>query len=210
MIAEYKQKLREQIWHTLDMENLIRTSNSCFGKIPNFNGASKAAVMLRNTFEWENSETVFSSPDSALLDVRKNALEDGKILIMATPKIKQGYLLIDSEKVSGREKIASTIDGSFRYGEKIGSFPQIDLVVEGSLAVDLKGNRLGKGGGFADQEIAHLLNEKAINSDTAICTTVHPLQIVDDIITEEHDKKINMIVTPSMVIRIDLNKVLEI
>lgn len=166
--------------------------------------------MLRNTFEWENSETVFSSPDSALLDVRKNALEDGKILIMATPKIKQGYLLIDSEKVSGREKIASTIDGSFRYGEKIGSFPQIDLVVEGSLAVDLKGNRLGKGGGFADQEIAHLLNEKVINPATAICTTVHPLQIVDDIITEEHDKKINMIVTPSMVIRIDLNKVLEI
>lgn len=210
MIAEDKQKLREEIWQALDMKNLIRTSNTCFGKIPNFKGAYKAAMMLKNTFEWENSETVFSSPDSALFDVRKNALEDGKILIMATPKIKEGYLLIDPEEVLGQEKIASTIDGSFNYGEKIEIFPQIDLVVEGSLAVDLKGNRLGKGGGFADQEIAYLLNERVINSDTAICTTVHPLQVVEDIITEEHDKKINMIVTPDKVIRINLNAVLEI
>lgn len=210
MIAEDKQKLREEIWQTLEMKNLIRTSNSCFGKIPNFKGASKAAMMLKNTSEWENSETVFSSPDSALLEVRKNSLKDGKILIMVTPKIKEGYLLIDPEKVSGREQIASTIAGSFKYGEKIESFPQIDLVVEGSLAVDLKGNRLGKGGGFADQEIAYLLNERAIGSHTAICTIVHPLQIVEDIITEEHDEKINMIVTPDMVIRIGLNAVLRI
>lgn len=201
MIAEYKQKLREEIWALLEMKNLIKTSKSCFGRIPNFKGAQLAACRLKNTFEWETSQTIFSSPDSALRDVRRNALEDGKILVMATPKIAEGYLLINPEKVRCREKIASTIEGAFKYGEKIEKFPQIDLVVEGSLAVDLKGNRLGKGGGFADKEISNLLSEGAIDNYTPICTPVHPLQIVNKLPVEGHDEKINMIVTQDTVIR---------
>jgi 5-formyltetrahydrofolate cyclo-ligase len=147
---------------------------------------------------------VFSSPDSALREVREHALKDNKILIMATPKIKEGYLLINPQKVVAREKIASTIKGAFQMGERIRDFPQIDLVVEGSLAVDLEGNRLGKGGGFADQEISHLSIEGAIQDDTPICTPLHPLQIINQVPIEDHDQQISMIVTPIMVIRTDL------
>ncbi|BDZ71114.1 5-formyltetrahydrofolate cyclo-ligase [Methanobacterium petrolearium] len=198
-----KQKLRKKIWGVLERNELIRTSESCYGRIPNFKGASLAAFILKNTFEWENSQTIFSSPDSALREVREHALEDKKILIMATPKIMNGYILINPKKVSGREKIASTINGALKMGEKIKNFPQIDLVVEGSLAVDLKGNRLGKGKGFADQEISHLYSKKAIDEDIPICTPVHQLQIVDQVPVESHDEKISMIVTPEMVVRTD-------
>ena len=203
MTVEYKQKLREKIWGALDDNDLIRTSKSCFGRIPNFKGASRAASRLRNTLEWRDSQTIFSSPDSALREVREYALLDGKVLIMATPKIKEGYILINPQNVLGNEKTASTIIGAFDLGEKITEFPKIDLVVEGSLGVDLKGNRLGKGGGFADKEISYLLSEGVIDVDTPICSPVHPLQIMDQIPIEDHDKKINMIVTPEMIIRIN-------
>jgi 5-formyltetrahydrofolate cyclo-ligase len=203
MTQDNKQKLRNEIWSVLEKKNLIRTSKSSRGKIPNFKGAILAAIRLKTTLQWKNSQIIFSSPDSALTEVRENALLDGKILIMATPKLKDGYLLINPQQVVGSEHIASTINGAFQMGEKISEFPEIDLVVEGSLGVDLRGNRLGKGKGFADQEIEHLLIEGAIDNDTPICTPVHPLQIVDQVPVEDHDKKVSMIVTPERVIRID-------
>ncbi|NYB52289.1 MAG: 5-formyltetrahydrofolate cyclo-ligase [Methanobacteriaceae archaeon] len=203
MTVKNKKKLREEIWSILDEDNLIRSSQSCVGKIPNFKEAPLAAIRLTNTLDWQYSQTVFTSPDSALKEVREYALRYGKNLIMATPKIKEGYLLINPKKVRGHEKIASTIKGAFRFGEKITSFPQIDLVVEGSLGVDLIGNRLGKGGGYADREISHLFNEGVINENTTLCTLVHSLQIKEKIPVEDHDEKINLIVTPEMVIRTD-------
>jgi 5-formyltetrahydrofolate cyclo-ligase len=203
MQVEDKQKLRTMIWGVLEDNNLLRTSKSCFGRIPDFKGAHGAAMRLRKTVEWQDAETVFSSPDSALKDVRENALLDGKVLVMATPKLKNGYLLLDPAKASGNEKSASTIGGAFRPGKRIVKFPSIDLVVEGSLGVDLDGNRLGKGRGFADQEISSLLKEGVIDGETPICSPVHPLQIVDHVPTVEHDEQINMVVTPEMVIRMD-------
>lgn len=204
MLAEDKQKLRKMIWGVLENNDLLRTSKSCFGRIPDFKGAHDAARRLKNTFEWQDSETVFSSPDSALRDVRENVLLDGKVLVMATPKLQNGYLLLDPVKVSGNEKSASTIEGAFKLGKRIMNFPQIDLVVEGSLGVDLKGNRIGKGRGFADQEISSLSKDGVIDGKTPICSPVHPLQVVDHVPTAEHDERINMVVTPEMVIRMDI------
>jgi len=77
-------------------------------------------------------------------------------------------------------------------------------VVEGSLGVDLQGNRLGKGKGFADQELAFLKQEGVIGAKTPICTPVHPRQIVSLVPVEAHDEGINMITTPEMVIRMDI------
>ena len=203
MQAEDKQKLRKMIWEVLEDNDLLRTSKPCFGRIPDFKGAYSAAWRLKNTLEWQNAEVIFSSPDSALKDLRENVLLDGKLLVMATPKLKNGYLVLDPLKIGGNEKNASTIEGAFKLGKKIRKFPKIDLVVEGSLGVDLNGNRLGKGRGFADHEIAFLAHKGSINEKTSICSLVHPLQIVDHVPTEEHDKQINMVVTPEMVIRMD-------
>jgi len=71
------------------------------------------------------------------------------------------------------------------------------------VAVDRFGNRLGKGGGYGDMEIKHLLYEKSISHDTPIVTTVHELQIIESVPIEVHDQKINMIVTPKEITRIN-------
>jgi 5-formyltetrahydrofolate cyclo-ligase len=195
-----KGKLRRKIWKNLE-ERGLTPPKIYSGRIPRFKGAEKAASLLRNTFEWKNSQVIFSSPDSAQREVREYALLDQKVLITASPKLKKGYLLIDPNDTAGHEKSASTIKGAFKYGKTISIFPPVDLVVEGSVAVDQMGGRLGKGGGYADQEIAHLFWENSISKNTPIATTVHEAQIVDKIPTEPHDKKINMIVTPERVLK---------
>ena len=219
MTIKDKERLRNLIWNTLENENLSKPANlsicgvktesfeqppkPTYGRIPNFLGSTEAAKMLRDTEEWQNSEVIFSSPDSAQKKVREFGLLDKKVVIMASPKLKDGFFLIDPYSVRGNEEVASTIAGAFKFGKKIHGFPKVDLVVEGSVAVDKSGNRLGKGGGYGDIEISELFSKKAIITSTPVATTVHEIQIVDEVPVEEHDQKINMIVTPKTVIRIN-------
>ena len=79
--------------------------------------------------------------------------------------------------------------------------PQIDLIVAGSVAVDKKGARIGKGGGFSDLEFAIGREFGFVKEDVVIVTTVHPLQILDhDLPETDHDFRIDFIVTPSEII----------
>ena len=198
-----KDKIRNMVWNALNDAGLTVSPRPIHGRIPNFKGSTEAAKLLRTTEEWINSKIIFSSPDSAQKKVREYALKDKKVLIMASPKLKNGYFLINSVHIPGKEKSASTINGAFKFGKSIENLPEVDMVIEGSVAVDLEGNRLGKGGGYGDMEISHLLKENAIDSKTPIVTTVHEVQIIDKIPVEEHDKKINMIVTSKKIIKIN-------
>ena len=70
------------------------------------------------------------------------------------------------------------------------------------VAVDREGHRIGKGKGYGDREIADLLERKLIKTTTPLATTIHPLQLVDFVPTEDHDQKLNMVVTTEEIIRI--------
>ena len=57
------------------------------GRIPNFTGAEAAAERLRALPAWETAATLKANPDSAQLPVRQRALEDGKTVYMAVPRL---------------------------------------------------------------------------------------------------------------------------
>ena len=148
-----KQLLREKIWSEMGRSGIAVFPLPVRGRIPNFVGAEAASQKLRGLEEWKRAGVVFVNPDSPQRKVRENALMDGKILIMASPRLKKGFILIDPAKVKGKERFASTIKGAFRFGVEVRDFPKPDLVVEGSVAVDRRGHRLGKGLGYGDVEI---------------------------------------------------------
>ncbi len=199
-----KENLRKHIWDLLFKEKISYRVNGDYNKIPNFKGSDFAAKRLSQTIEWDESKVIFCSPDSAQIPVREYALKDKKTLIMASPKIKDGYILLNHEDIDDLS-IASTIEGSYKYGKFDMNLPKIDLVVEGSVCVDKLGHRLGKGGGYGDREIDYLMKNEYISTNTPIVTTIHPLQLVFKVPTEKHDKNINMIVTINKVIRIKQN-----
>ena len=200
-IKAEKQRLREKIWREIQ-ERGIAKFPPCWGRIPSFQGAEKAAENLRKLEEWKRARVVFSSPDSPQRKVRENALKDGKILVMASPRLKRGFLVIKPEKVSGKEAYASTIKGAFRYAEQTQNFPKPDLVVTGSVAVDIHGNRLGKGGGYGDRELEII---RGRFGKVPVVTTVHDMQVVDSVPSEPHDQKVDIIVTPTRTIRVKFN-----
>lgn len=195
-----KETQRSTIYNKMIQAKLCRPD--CHGRIPDFKGANEAADNLRSIDEWKMSQTIFTSPDTALIKVRENVMQDKKCLIMASPKILNGYIELNPEDVINHEKEASTIKGAFKYGKMIDNLPKVDMVVEGSVAVDRHGARLGKGGGYGDREIETLRKDNSITNETPIVSTVHEVQIIEKVATEPHDQKINMVVTPERILRI--------
>ena len=196
-----KKLLREEIWNKLETKGVARFPLPCYGRIPNFAGSEKTAEKVRLLNEWKEARIVFANPDYAQQKVREFALLDGKVLVMASPKLKHGYVVVDPKDVKGLESLASTIRGAFKYGKMVNAqeIPKPDLIVEGSVAVDMDGHRLGKGGGYGDVEIKTL---KTMFGFIPIITTVHEIQVVETVPFEEKDEKVAIIVTPTRIIRI--------
>jgi 5-formyltetrahydrofolate cyclo-ligase len=198
-IDKQKQALRKKIWRLMMTREIAVFPLPCWGRIPNFIGSERAAEKLRTTKEWKNARVIFANPDAAQRKVRENALKDGKRLIMASPKLKMGYLMIFPNKVRGREAYASTIKGAFKFGVQVKNFPKPDLIITGCVAVDRYGNRLGKGGGYGDAEIL-MIRERF--GEVPVATTVHPVQIVKHVPVKPKDQKVTIIVTPEKVLRV--------
>jgi 5-formyltetrahydrofolate cyclo-ligase len=125
---------------------------------------------------------------------------------MAVPRLREArpFLRLDPARlrVSGRR--AASIRGAADAGRavRLEDLEDLDLVVCGTVAVDRRGIRVGKGGGYSDLEFGLLVEAGRIGDRTPIATTVHSLQLVDqDLPSTEHDFRVDLVVTPDEVIR---------
>jgi len=199
-----KSEIRERIWRLLEDRGVARFPKPIRGRIPNFVGAERAAEKLRELDEYKRASVVFCNPDSPQRPIREHILKDGKILIMATPRLKKGFLILDPMRVHPSVySRASTIRGAFEYGNliRVNELPFIELKVMGSVAVSPDGGRLGKGHGYSDIEYGILREVGAISDKTPLATTVHDLQVIPKIPSQENDVPVDIIVTPTRVIR---------
>lgn len=147
------------------------------------------------------------NPDAPQRAVRLRALRAGKIVYMAVPRLRERkcFWELDPAKIGARDLArAATIAGASSYGRPVhpSRLPHIDLIVAGSVAVDRRGERLGKGGGYSDLEYAIGREVGAIDDRTVIATTVHPLQVLERRIpVTDHDFSLDLIATPEELIR---------
>lgn len=203
-----KAALRDQVWSRLEHPG-IRRFPGPRNRIPNFVGAEAAAERLRVEALWTASTTVKANPDSPQWPVRQRALEDGKTVFMAVPRLAghDPFFLLDPDHLADSPRKASSIAGASRSARTISleALEPVDLVVTGCVAVSEDGARLGKGGGFSDLEFAIAWEAGLIGPHTQVVTTVHPVQIVEvgAIPTTDHDVRLDAIVTPDETLYID-------
>jgi 5-formyltetrahydrofolate cyclo-ligase len=205
--AQTKDSIRKKVWNLLQAEKVARFPGA-EGRIPNFVGAEKCAPILAGLAIWKNARHVKINPDSPQRAVRQRALQEGKTLYMPVPRLRseKPFIELDPKKLSASPFVLSSIKGASKYGRPVSlaEMKEIDLIVCGSVAVNNKGARAGKGGGFLDLEFGLLRESKKISARTPVVTTVHRLQVVgDEIPMTEHDIPLDAIVTPEGVISID-------
>ncbi|MGH4024336.1 MAG: 5-formyltetrahydrofolate cyclo-ligase [Pseudonocardiaceae bacterium] len=200
-----KAQLREQVWSDLREQRLARFPGAR-GRIPNFVGAEAAAELLRSTEAWRRARTLKCNPDAAQWPVRQRALQDGKVVYMAVPRLAtaEPFFLLDPADLADPPRQASSIAGATRSARRVrvGDLEPVDLVVTGCVAAGPDGARLGKGGGFSDLEFALATEAGLIGAGTLVVTTVHERQLVESgtIPTVAHDARIDLIVTPERIL----------
>jgi 5-formyltetrahydrofolate cyclo-ligase len=187
--ARRKDDVRERVWTLLERERAARFPGAR-GRIPNFVGAECAAERLAELPEWREARAVKTNPDAPQLPVRRRALAEGKVVYMAVPRLREERPFLRL----GRD---ATIKARDARPVAVEELERIDLVVCGTVAVNREGVRVGKGGGYSDLELGLLVEAGLVDDRTAVATTVHPLQVLDEELPEtEHDFRVDLIVTP--------------
>ncbi len=200
-----KAELRDEVWTALTAAKVARFPGAR-NRISNFTGAEAAAERLRAHPAWQAARTVKCNPDSAQLPVRQRALEDGKLVYMAVPRLAEPepFFLLDPDDLADPPRKAASIAGATRSARRIAvaDLESVDLVVTGCVAVGTDGARLGKGGGFADLEFALASAAGLIGTHTTVVTTVHELQVraAGEIPTSAHDAPVDLVVTPERIV----------
>lgn len=71
-------------------------------------------------------------------------------------------------------------------------------IIVPALAVDPAGQRLGQGGGFYDRTLAHLPD----TDRPPLVALVFDDEVVDEVPTEDHDLRVDVVVTPKRTVRV--------
>jgi 5-formyltetrahydrofolate cyclo-ligase len=202
-----KAELRDEMWSRLDVDG-VRRFPGPRNRIPNFVGAEAAAERLRATSAWNGSAALKANPDSPQWPVRQRALEDGKIVFMAVPRLAEPepFFLLDPDHLADGPRRASSIAGAARSARTVAldEVTPVELVLTGCVAASEDGTRLGKGGGFSDLELAIATEAGLVDAATRVATTVHARQLLPAgaIPSAPHDLHVDLIATPDGVLEV--------
>ncbi|MFX1253374.1 MAG: 5-formyltetrahydrofolate cyclo-ligase [Promethearchaeota archaeon] len=195
-----KDELRRYVWKQMTEKQVALFPLPIYDRIPNFKGADEAAKRVFGTDIWQDSKYLKSNPDSPQKWIRLKALEEGKTVFMAVPRLREVECFVKINVPTELSKKAATIRGAFKYGVLVHprNMPKIDLVIAGSVAVNPECQRIGKGGGYSDLEYAIARHFNLITEETPIVTTVHDLQVLNqEFELSPFDITLDMIMTPT-------------
>ncbi|MEV1014941.1 5-formyltetrahydrofolate cyclo-ligase [Micromonospora sp. NPDC049801] len=199
-----KQSVRRRVWDLLERGGVAPPG--VHGHIPDFAGKEDAAARLAELDIWKRARVIKCNPDRAQLPVRVRALQEGKLLYMAVPRLAtpEPFYLLDPAALHVPFEMAATSSGAPEVAPTVGTdgMRAVDLIVCGSVAINRhNGVRLGKGAGYSDLEIALLAEAGLVSKETTIATTVHQSQLLDEELPHaDHDFSVDYAVTPEEVV----------
>lgn len=199
-----KSKARTAVWDTLEDEGVARFPFPPHGRIPNFEGAGKAATRLFDTSVLADADCIKVNPDAPQRYVRIEALRRGCTVYVPSPRLRGGFKRLDPVAIPDDEvKAAASLSNMDDWAKPVAldALPSLDAIVTGSVAVTRDGRRCGKGEGYSDLEYA-ILRELG-HAPAPVVTTVHPLQVVESIPRDAHDLPLSLIVTPDAAMGVD-------
>ena len=214
--SPWKWKLRQRTWDYMEANDIARFPRPVHHRIPNFDGAEAAAKNLAGLPEFGAASVVKVNPDTPQRRVRHLVLEEGKTLLTPQPRLRTGFFsTISMGELPPQIAIEQCTNsrGVAKHGTPVSLNEDytVDLVVVGSTAVCPRtGARVGKGEGFAELEWGILSAQGNLDPESClVVTTVHDCQVVEEDLPggdtwalTKHDVPVDVIVTPTRVIRV--------
>ncbi|MCM3598383.1 5-formyltetrahydrofolate cyclo-ligase [Metabacillus idriensis] len=192
-----KDEIRQDKWDRLETEKLGGFPFPLKNRIPNFKGAAAAAEYAAQLEVYKKAEVIKINPDAPQLPLRARVIKDGKTLLVPTPRLKAGFIMLKREWVpDGEERRAVSLKNIKQYGKEVplSELPRVDLIVAGSVAVHKDGRRIGKGEGYSDREYA-IMRELG-NPHVPVISTIHSIQVTEEEFeVDTYDLPVDYIVT---------------
>ena len=183
-----KTAARTHAWDRLQDEGLARLPFPPHGRIPNFAGAQAAARRLFEIPVYRDAHCIKVNPDSPQKHVRAHALHLGISVLVPTPKLRDGFHLLDPRALApadyGKAATRSTMHQYSRV-LALDEVPTVDAIVTGCAAVTPEGHRCGKGAGYSDIEWGVLM--ELGQAPVPVATTVHDVQVLGGFPSKSHD-----------------------
>ena len=82
-----KDEVRELVWSAMEQAGAAHTWK-VHGRIPHFRGAEEAAQRVFELPVWLEARVLKGNPDKPQRPLRQRALEEGKVVYMAVPRLK--------------------------------------------------------------------------------------------------------------------------
>lgn len=207
-----KNELRDEVWEEL---RSVAHPDSRFHWdfrefVPDFEGSGRCVARILTTREFMEANILFVAPDNSLANVRRMAIVEKKLLLVATYAIRRGFLIFEPGMVPEDQAAwAASLDGMEEFGKHISlreiqELGEVDLMITGISLVTERGTRWGKGHGFFDLEWAMFREIGVVDEETPIIAVGHDCQVIStDLQPSAVDTVADLIITPTRKIAVD-------
>ena len=113
-----KAAIREWVW-TAMVESGAARGRNVHDRIPDFHGSQEAANRISNLPIWQSARVIKSNPDRPQRPLRQLALQEGRVLYMAVPRLRQmqAFIELDPAILQATPAKTATISGPSATGE---------------------------------------------------------------------------------------------
>ncbi|KAI4941947.1 hypothetical protein J4E91_010497 [Alternaria rosae] len=156
---------------------------------PDFSGSGSAIDRLTSLSCYQSAGVILVTPDNSLENLRCRALKDGKKVLVATYRLRRGFVLLHPGRINeSKYEIAACLDGMEKPG--IGrsvSLAQlrdeglkVDLCVTGGLVFNAQGVTIWEGHNLFEIQWALLADLGVLHTQTPVVAVAHDCQVVDE------------------------------
>jgi len=156
---------------------------------PDFHGSATALDRLTTLPCYQSAAAILITPDNSLEQLRCRALKDGKKVLVATYRLRRGFVLLHPGRIAETKyEIAACLDGMEKPG--IGrsvSLAQmrdeglrVDMCVTGGLVFNAQGVTIWEGHNLFEIQWAMLQDLGVLHTQTPVVAVAHDCQVVDE------------------------------
>ncbi|CAN9265161.1 unnamed protein product [Alternaria alternata] len=156
---------------------------------PDFRGSASAIDRLVSLPCYQSASVILVTPDNSLEQLRYRALKDGKRVLVATYRLRRGFVLLHPGRINeSKYEMAACLDGMEKPGiGRAVSLSQmrdeclkVDMCAIGGLVFNAQGVTIWEGHNLFEVQWAMLQDLKVLQPNTPVVAVAHACQVVDE------------------------------
>ncbi|KAH9862997.1 hypothetical protein J1614_010667 [Plenodomus biglobosus] len=187
---------------------------------PDFRHSDIAIGQVAELPCYKNASTILITPDNSLEGLRYRALRDGKRVLVATYRLRRGFVLLDPANIDEAcHRHAACLDGMEKSGlgravtmaQLRDEGVNVDMCAVGALALNEQGVMIWEGQALFEVQWALLQDIGVLSNNAAVAAVAHACQVIDEVALgvdkfvpdKKGEVQCDYVVTPERVFHVD-------